>query len=278
MTTLSDVLRGAWTDTGQMTIITATGGSATTIVDTATRYTTDDALVNGTAIILTTTDGLTPQGKFARISDFVASTKTFTIDTVTDAVGAGDIIGLVRPTLPLAQMKQAVNDALKDHIGTISKVDISLTSQSGAATYTLPAGVWIKRLIDIEIEPGDQISPLVAIPYLSIINRAEILPTATGSQMLSYDLPAGKIIRITYEGTHPALTSYSDVVHESVPEALIRAATVDKALTWLVSKRGDSALNTFLIQKLNDARQTIANMKQEQPVNRIKPAARWFTV
>lgn len=284
MTTLSDIMRGAFTDTGQMTVVTATGGSATTIVDTATRYTTDDALVGGTAFVIKTTDGLTPQGKFARISDFVASTKTFTIDTVTDAIGAGDIIGLVRPTIPLLTMKQAVNDALKDHIGTISRVDVSLTSSSGYATYTLPAGVWIKRIIDVQLEPGgilavpDPITVFSALPYISIVDRVEILPTATGVQMISTDLPAGQIIKLIYEGTHPALDLYSDTVHETVPEALLKAGAVDKALTWLVAKRGDSALGTFLLQKLNDARQTIANAKQENPVNRIKPAPRWFTV
>lgn len=284
MTTLSEVIQGAFTDTGQMTIITATGGSATTIVDTATRYTTDDALVGGTAIVIKTTDGLSPQGKFVRISDFVASTKTFTIDTVTDAIGAGDIIGLCRPTIPLLTMKQAVNDSLKDHIGTISKVDISLTSMSGYATYTLPDGVWIRKVVDVQLEPGgwndlitDPGSLSGNLPYMSIVGRVEILPTVTGSQMITTDLPDGKIIKIIYEGTHPTVDLYSDKIHESVPEFLIRAGTVEKALTWLVSKRGDSALGTFLLQKLNDARQTVSNAKIEHPVNRVKKAARWFT-
>lgn len=269
MATLSDILVGAWTDIGHVYIVTATGGSATTIVDTNTRFTTDDSWLGGTAIIVTTTDGLTPQGKFAKITDFVASTKTFTIDTVIDAVAAGDIVALCKPTISLLQMKQAVNDALKDHIGTISKLDVTLTSSSGYATYTLPTGTYIQRLIDVQMESGDD-------PYVSILSRVEILPTSTGGQMISYDLEAGNTIRIIYEGKHSALSLYSDVVHESVPEALLKAATVDKALTWLVSKRGDSALGTFLLQKLNDARQAIANAKQEHPVHRVPKAARWF--
>ena len=280
MTTLSQIITGAFTDTGQMTIVTATGGSATTIVDTATRYTTDDALVGGTAIVLSTTDGLTPQGRFARISDFVASTKTFTIDTVTDAVGAGDIIGLCRPTIPLLTMKQAVNDALKDHVGTISKVDVSLTSESGDATYTLPAGMFIKILLDVQIEPGGRgDTKLFGLgQYISILGQVEILPTVTGSQMISHGLFAGKEIKIIYEGVHPSVSLYSDYIHESISEALIKAGTVEKALTWLVSKRGDSALGTFLLQKLNDARQTISNMKIEHPVHHVSQAAKWFTI
>jgi hypothetical protein len=270
MTTLTDIMRGAWTECGMINISTATGGSATTIVDTNTRFTTDDAMVGGTAIIISTTDGLSPQGKYARISDFVASTKTFTIDTVTDAVGSGDVFGLCTPKIPALQMRQAVNDALRDHIGTISKVDVSLTSQSGYATYTLPTGVYIKRLIDVQIEGADD------EPYESIISRIELLPTTSGGQMISHDLDSGYIIKVIYEGTHAQLSSYSDTIHESVPEALLKAATVDKALTWLVSKRGESALGTFLLQKLNDARQAIANAKMEHPVLRVPQAARWF--
>ena len=262
-------MRAAWTELGQMTIVAATGGSATTVVDTATRFTTDDALVNGTALVISTTDGLTPQGKFSRISDFVASTYTFTIDTVTDAIAAGDVIGLARPTIPHLHMKQAVNDALKDHIGTMSKVDVTLTSASDDATYTLPAGMFIKRLIDVQIDDGSDY-------YTSILSKVEILPTTTGAQMLSHDLESGQNIKIIYEGLHPELTIYSSYVHESIPIALLTDGTVQKALEWLVSKRGDSALGTFLLQRKNEAEQKIANAKVEHPVNRVRKAARWF--
>ena len=284
MTTLSDIITGAWNDIGQLTIITATGGSATTVVDSATRYTTDDALVGGTAIVMKTTDGLAPQGKFSRISDFVASTTTFTIDTVTDTIGAGDTIGLARPTISLQQMIKAANDGLKDHIGTISKVDVSLTSQSGLATYTLPAGVWIKRLIDVQIEPYEGFynvpDPFVepaAAQYKSILGEVEILPTATGTQMISHNLPDGQIIKVIYEGLHPELTTYDSLVHESIPYALMKAATVEKAIGWLVHKRGDSAAGKMLIQFQNEAAQKIANYKQEMPVNRVRRAAQWFS-
>ena len=283
-TTLSDILRGAYTDLGQLTIVTATGGSATTVVDTNTIYTTDDSLVNGTAFVITTTDAATPQGKFARISDFVASTKTFTIDTVTDVVGAGDIIGLARPTIPLLQMKRAVNDALIDHIGSISIVDTSLTSVGAYNVYTLPAGMMIKKIVDVQLEPAGQypnISGMFTIQmgqlkYESIMSRVEILPTATGGQMTSWDLPAGLIIRIIYEGLHPTVNLYSDTIRETVPEALLKAATIDKALTWLVSKRGESALGTFLLQRWNDAKQTLQAARMEHPVNRVHKAPRYF--
>lgn len=267
--TYSEIMRGVWTELGHITTVTATGGTATTIVDTNSRYTTDNALLGGTAIVVSTTDGLSPQGKFARISAFVASTETFTMDTVTDAVGAGDIIALVRPTIPLLQMKQAVNDALKDHIGTISKLDISLTSAGDEATYALPAGVWIKRLIDVRIGNATD-------GYVSIINKVEVEPSSTGGTLLSHGLEAGQTLKVIYEGTHSNLTVYSDKVHESIPDGLIKAATLQKALTWYVSKKDNSALGTFIIQRLNSAEQQLANYKVEQPVLRVRTAPRWF--
>jgi hypothetical protein len=288
MTTLSDIMRGAWTDLGMAVFATATGiatPSATSFSDANTKYTTDDALVNGTCIIVSTTDGLAPQGKFAKITDFVASTKVFTIDTVTEVINTGDVVALVRPTIPSRQMQQAVNDALKDHIGTISLVDTSLTSVGGYKVYDLPAGMMIKKLVDVQLEPSGVYPNIAgtfnvmegAKKYESIMGRVEILPSATVGKMTSHDLPAGLIIRIVYEGIHPELTTYSSAISETVPESLLKAGAVEKALTWLVSKRGDSALGTFLLQKLNDARQTIAQAKQEHPVNRVRKAARWWT-
>lgn len=276
MTTLSDIMYGAWTDLGHVSLIQCTGGSTTTIVDTNTRYTTTDALKNGTAVVVDTTNHLTPKGQFSRLKAFDAGTKTFTINALTDAVEAFDTIALCRPTIPLLHMKAAVNAALKDHIGTLSKVDVTLTSSSGNATYTLPSGVGIKRLIDVQIEPGGNGQASIGEAYHSIISQIEILPSTNGWEMISHNLPAGKIIKVIYEGTHADLTAYSDTVHESIPEALLKIATIEKALTWLVSKKDNSALGTFIIQKLNDARQTVENMKITHPVNRLPTKARWF--
>ncbi len=273
---LSDVMRRAWTELGDLSIITATGGSATTVVDTNTRYTTDDALMNGTVVVITTTDGLTPQGKFAKITDFVASTKTFTIDTVTDAIGAGDIIGLAKPRIPALHMKQAVNDALRDHIGTISLVDTSLTTVAAQTEYALPVGLKIKKLTDVLIQANT--SDADDNGYVSIKGASKVFPAAPGSTGLLVipDYGSGYKIKIVYEGLHPELTAYNSTVSETIMESLIVAATVDKALTWLVSKRGDSALGTFLLERWNDAKNGISMAKAESPVHRHRKAPKYF--
>lgn len=273
---LSDVMRRAWTDIGHLTQITATGGSATTIVDTNTKYTTDDALVNGTALIIATTDGLTPQGKFAKITDFVASTKTFTIDTVTDAIGAGDIIGMVNPKISALQMKQAVHDALRDHIGTISLVDTSITTATGQTEYALPVTMKLQRLDDVLIQTrtGDADDN----GYESIKGRVKLFPSAPASTGLLVipDFGGAYNLKIVYEGLHPDLTAYNSTISETVPEALLVSATVEKALTWLVSKRGDSALGTALIERLNRAMQEVSNAKVERPVYRSRKKDKLF--
>ena len=273
---LSDVMRRVWFEMGDLSIITATGGSATTVVDTNTSYTTDDALLGGTAIVIDTTDGLTPKGKFSRITDFVASTKTFTIDTVTDAIDAGDTIGLAKPKIKAAQMKQAVNDALRDHIGTISLVDTSLTTVAEQTEYALPVTLKLKQLKDVLIQTvttdadDNQYQSIKGATYVE-----PALPGSTGLLVIpEYD--AGRKIKIIYEGLHPELTAYDSKVSETIPEALMVAAALEKALTWLVSKRGDSALGGFLIQKYNDAKQAIANAKVESPVYRSNKKPKFF--
>ena len=271
-------MRAAWTNLGDMVMITATGGSATTIVDANTRYTTDNALMGGTAVVVTTTDGLSPQGKYARISSFVASTKTFTIATVTDAIESGDIIGLAKSRIPAVQMAQAVNDALAYHIGTISLVDTSLTTVADQTEYAIPVELKIKKLLDVLIQTRTDDAD--RNDYKSIKGQTQYFPAAPGSTGLLVipNHASGYKIKLDYEGVHPELTAYNSVVSETISEQLIVAATVDKATEWLMSKKGDAAMNGFLAQRRNEAIQVITNAKTESPVNRTTRKPKWFSL
>ena len=275
--TLSKVMARAWRELGFAVDIKATGGSATTIIDTNSQYSADDALVGGTAIIVRDAlgAGASPEGKFARITDYVASTTTFTIETVTDAVAAGDSVLLATPRIKLPQMIQAANDGLAD-LGTISLVDTSLTSAAAQTEYALPVGLKIKRLLDVQIQgittDGNDNR------YVSIIGQSRYIPAAPGSTglLILPQLPADRTIKIIYEGVHPTLSVYSDVISETIQEELAVAATINKALTWYVSKRGDSALDTFVIQRWNDAKNILQQQKAEKPIFRAKPRPKWF--
>jgi hypothetical protein len=269
--TLSKVMARAWRECGFAIDILATGGSATTIVDANTQYTSDDALLGGTAIVTRDAAGLgaSPEGKFSRITDFVASSKTFTIDTVTDAIAAGDSVLLATPRIKLPQMIQAVNDGLTN-LGTISLVDASLTLVAGTYEYNLPVGLKITALKDVLAFDGNL--------YTSIKGLIRNFPSAPGSVgVLQFSsVPYEGALKIVYEGVHPVLSAYSDVISETVQEELAVAATIDKVLTWYVSKRGDSALDTFVIQRWNDAKRMLEAQKAEKPVMRVKSAPKWF--
>jgi hypothetical protein len=70
---------------------------------------------------------------------------------------------------------------------------------------------------------------------------------------------------------------FNSSISEYIHEKLAVAASVEKALTWLISKRGDSALNTFIVQRYNDAKQNLENVKREFPIIRpVKQATRWL--
>lgn len=277
-TTLSKVMTRAWRELGFSVDILATGGSTTTIIDTNSQYSSDDALVGGTAIV--TRDGggsgAAPEGEMQRISDYVASTTTFTVATAfSAAVAAGDSVLLATPRIKLPQMKQAVNDGLAD-LGTITLVDVSLTSAVNQTEYALPVGLKIKRLIDIQYQTV--LDDANDNRYVSIIGQTKYIPAAPGSTglLILPQLPEDRTIKIIYEGVHPTLFAFSDVVSETIQEELIVAATINKALTWYVSKRGDSALDTFVIQRWNDAKRVLETQKAEKPIFHARPRARWF--
>jgi hypothetical protein len=276
--TLSKVMQRAWRETGFSIDIIATGGSTTTIVDTNSQYTSDDSLVGGTAVIVRDSAGASaaPEGEFQRISDYVASTTTFTVATAfSSAAAAGDSVLLATPRIRSPQMIQAVNDGLAN-LGTISLVDVSLTSADAQTEYALPVGLKIKRLLDVQYQTntGDANDN----QYVSIIGQAKYLPAAPGSTglLILPQLSASRTIKILYEGVHPTLNTFSDKVSETIQEELAVAAAIDKALTWYVSKRGDSALGTFTIQRWNDAKQTLKMQIAEKPVYRAKSKAKFF--
>jgi hypothetical protein len=277
--TLSKVMARAWREMGFSIDILATGGSTTTIIDTNSQYSSDDALVGGTAIVTRDAGGANaaPEGEMQRISDYVASTTTFTVATAfTAAPAAGDAILLATPRIKLPQMRQAVNDGLAE-LGTISLVDTSLTSAAAQTEYALPVGLKIKRLVDVQVQGITTDSN--DNRYMSIMGQTSYVPAAPGSTglLILPQLPASRTIKIIYEGVHPTLFAYSDVISETIQEELAVAAAINKALTWYVSKRGDSALDTFVIQRWNDAKNMLQQQKADKPIYRTKSKPKWFS-
>jgi len=267
---------GAYFDLGFGYQVAATGGSATTIVDTNTRFTVADSWKGGTAFVLSVVARTLPAiapvvGEYQKLTAFDVSTKTFTTATFSQAIAAGDVIGLTSPKIPALEMAQAVNNALKDHVGTISQIDISIPTTASTQSYTLPAGVMIQKLLDVLLSDTD------GDDYYSIKGEVKVEPSVNGGTLIAPEYDAARTIKIIYNGLHPALTAYSSIIHPSVPEAFIKAAAVDKALLWLVNKRG-SSVTPAMQQTANRAIQTISNYKIEMPVNRQKAKPKLFSL
>lgn len=276
---LSNLMSRAWREIGHSKTIVATGGSTTTVVDTNSIYTTDNSLVGGTVVVVWDAGGAgaAPEGEYSRITAYVASTETFTMDAVTSAVGAGDWIDLVKPTIPLQQMVQFVNDGLTG-LGYIQGIDTSITTADSQTEYTLPVTAKTGDLVDILLQ--GQTGDANDNQWVSIKSKCHWEPAAGGTTGLLYtpQYASGYTIRFIYNGYHPTLTAYNSVLWEYIPKELAVAAAIDKALTWLVSKKGNSALGGLLPQRWNDAKVMLANAKIEHPVYKFQKKPKWFTL
>ncbi len=120
---------------------TATGGSKTTVVDTAALTQADDHWNSRRIYITSTTDGLAPQGEGRKIADFANSTKTITLEmALSAAVEAGD-------TYQIAIWPDSVyNTLIKAAIAAYSKYRPyrstgTLATVCGTRYYDPPTGV-----------------------------------------------------------------------------------------------------------------------------------------
>jgi hypothetical protein len=270
----------AWRDLGHLVSLQATGGSTTTVIvnSSENNYTSDDQLVGGTVMVTRDAGGAgaAPEGEYSIISDYVASTKTWTVGTLSAGVASGDHVGLVKPKIRLTQMIQAVNDGLAS-LGTISLVDTSITTASDQTEYALPVGLKIKELKDVLLQMNtDDANDNEYKSIIGMIREFPAAPASTGLLQFSSQPPDSRTLKIVYEGVHPELADFDDVVSETIQEELATAATIDKALEWYVSKRGQSALGTFEIQRRNFAQNYLERQKFEKPIYRAPKRAKFF--
>ena len=277
--TASRIMQRAYRELGMLTDIIATGGAVGSIIDTNSRFTADNAMLNGTAFVVLDAGGAgaAPQGEYRTISGYTASTETFTVGTdFTVAVASGDYIGLARSTIPALQMFQALQDGLQD-LGYIDLIDTSITTAAEQDEYTLPVGLKYDEPVDVLMQGTTSDSN--ANLYESIRQYVKIFPAAPGSTGIleARDLAAGYLLKIIYRGTHPMLTVHSSVISETIPEGLAVAATIDKALDWLNTKRAGS-IQPFMVQRWNAAKQSLAEKKIVLPKTNQHKKSKWFVL
>lgn len=237
----------------------ATGGSATTIVDTGltTKPFTENRFKDWIAFISRSTDGLSPQSKFGIATAYVKSTGTITIPTVTDAVGAGDEYAVCKPDIPLYTLIKLCNDGINDLF--YAAVDTSLTSSSGTVRYTLPVALKGLQPYNVYLrDPSDY--TLYNAPNWHIETAA---PGSAETLVFKWAPWDAKTIVVDYKSLHPQLTVYSSSVSEKIHPRLALAACVERAWHWKMTPR---QRKTDVLNWQN-ARRELEEMKIKHPID-----------
>jgi hypothetical protein len=257
-------MRDVYKQLGQLRIDTATSGSATTAGFTQLVGTknTDDAGKGGICMVLYDAGGAgaSPEGKFGLISGYVDSTGTYTFATVTDAVAAGDRIGIAGPRYPYQLVIDEINRALQT-IGPFESVpDISITTAEGQTEYTLPAAVTQINKIEISTSTDTNDYQWQDIGIGWTIQR-----TATVMLLVFDEQPtAGQLLKIWYKGAHPAVGAYNDVITPYVHPELLVLQAASYLLNYQVSRT--AAQDKAILQQFNDVKAELDRARLEHRV------------
>ena len=273
--TLSNMLRDGVSTLGRVAFrnFTATSGTATTALNTNFNlvgdpvYTDgDESLVLGTLIVISTTDGLAPQGEYQRISGYTEDSGTITVDTAfTAAIEDGDVCMIIHAQFSIENLIELVNQTLLD-LGQFYQIDTSLTTSS-TRNYTLPIAAKGGRPYSIEIEVDtDQRDYVVAWDYITAA------PGSTATIQFQNDPPTGKTLYITYKAEHARLTDYDDVISEDIPEAVCKWGMSVAIQRW--QNPSDASELQAMNEALRNYEVAIQRMERWKP----KRVARWAVI
>ena len=275
--TLSNMMTDMYMSLGQLNVSTVTSGSTVALADTkqATLHG-DDSWKNGAVIVIRdgTTAGAAPEGEFSLCTAYTDSTGSFA--TVwTAAPAATDTYAFVNDFYPLYPMIEVCNMALQE-LGDIILVDTSLTTAANQTEYALPVTCKGSRPLSVAIQGvttdanDNRYTTVFGWDYIPAA------PGSTGNLVFDVQPITGKSIKIVYSGRHPKLSIYSSVISETIHPSLAAAAATEMALRWQNSRLqgGDD----FLLQRWNDAKQSLVTAKALFPVWKPKRQAKLLVI
>lgn len=267
---LTQLLQDAWFRMGQLKVWKATGGSATTVVNSAWAgveeqiYEDDDAaLIYGTVVVVDDTVGAAPEGEMGRITDYDSSAQTITMDTLTASVAVGDRIGIASPLFPLQDMIEAVNVALQK-LGDIDIPDTSIVIAAGQTEYSLPTAIrQVPLRVRYQTVQDSDNNQWYTLP------NPDIRPATVGSNwtITLPQLPVGHTVEILYRAKHPKITSFDSNIIETVDPELALCAVLAEAYQWYNNQVGGS--NAYMLQRENKAIQDLEAAKILYPLNHV---------
>lgn len=224
-----------------------TGGSATTIVDTRILTQADNFYNQGMAWIIrdSAESSAAPEGQFGEVTDFVNSTNTATIGSVsagsgdpyTVAVAAGDRYAISTSKYPPHQLISAINEALID-IGPIPIIDTtSIDTATSQTEYSLPLPAKLDlREVYYQGRTGDSNDNR----WIKIDNW-EVRGAISGQDALylPFQYVTGRDIMIVYLDEHPELDDAADNINERIHINLLLAYAQIHILEWRANRPGN---------------------------------------
>src|SRR3990167_675387 len=203
--TLFDILIGVFDELGQLVNGVATGGSATTVVDSGLAGKDGDWKLG--TLFITKAGGAAPEGEFAEVTAYTRTSGTVTVaaSALTAAPAADDEYALASKRWTLNDMKRIVNRALV-RMGDIPTVYTSLTTVAGQTEYTLPAGARrgnnLRRVYMDRFSDSDDTMPEELTHW-----RPE------GSSLLfRTQLEASRTLTLIYMAPHGTMSAYGDAL------------------------------------------------------------------
>jgi hypothetical protein len=253
---LTQILQTLYRRLGATVTLATTGGSTTTILDTKltaqlAEGNVDDFVNGGTIIIIEDAGGANaaPEGEFSRITDYVASSNTFTFSpAMTSAPAVGDRFMFIDDTFPLYDMLEVVNDALR-YLGEVPTVNTSITTEANKTEYTLPIALKGEQLLNVEVQGS--LNDSDDNQYVPV-RGWDIIPSAGGTAgtLVLPQIAAGYTVRLTYLGFHPRVDVFDDYINEYFPRELVNACVFAHAIQWRNDQnsiQGQNAVDNALL-------------------------------
>jgi hypothetical protein len=219
-TTLADLIEAVAGQLGHTRRSTATGGTTTTIVDTATLIENDDYWIGHYAFLVADAagEGAAPEGEERAVTDFDRATATLTVDPAfTAAVGSGDTYALLPARR--ADVKRAINAAIEEAGETwlVPMEDEStVTVAADDYDYTLPTDVVQLQQVWVRSDTDER--------YRELPGRMWEVIGTYGTQELVLStldgLEAGDVLQLRYLARPSALTDEDDTLEMGAPGAV----------------------------------------------------------
>ena len=226
MTTLSDIILATLDEVGRVRYGVATGGSASTLVDSALKGDNKD-WNNASAFILYDAGaaGAAPEGEVATVTSYVANTGTLTV-TFSAAPAASDEYALSQPNLSFPKLKGLVNRAMQ-RIGDVPALDESLSTSAGKTEYALPTvakGGRLRRVYISSFSDADDSQWKEKLDWYEA-------PGDTNDLVFRSQPETGQTLRLEYVAKPARLRIYSDTISPFINLERIVAETVYKYFT-----------------------------------------------